>query len=83
MSVEECVMCHIMCCVMCHVMCRIMCCIMCCVICHIMCHIMCLVMCGIMCRDAGCNTLGDLIFLRTVNIPNLSLLPWLEVAYDA
>ena len=29
------------------------------------------------------NTLVDLIFVRTVNIPNLSLLPWLELAYDA
>ena len=29
------------------------------------------------------NTLVDLIFVRTVNIPNLSLLPCLEVAYDA
>ena len=37
---------------------------------------------GIM-HHAGCNTLVDLIFLRTVNIPNLSLLPCLEVAYDA
>ena len=57
--------------------------LMCCVICHIMCHIMCHVMCGIMCRDAGRNTLVDLIFLRTVNILNRSLLPCLEVAYDA
>ena len=30
-------------------------------------------------HEAGCNTLVDLIFLRTVNIPNLSLLPCLEV----
>ena len=33
--------------------------------------------------DARCNTLVHLIFVRTVNIPNLSLLPMLEVAYDA
>ena len=44
---------------------------------------MCRVMCGIMCREAGRNTLVDFIFLRTVNIPNLTLLPCLEVAYDA
>ena len=33
--------------------------------------------------DAWYNTLVDLIFERTVNIPNLSLLPCFEVAYDA
>ena len=31
--------------------------------------------------DAGCNTLVDPIFVRTVSIPNLSLLPRLEVAW--
>ena len=33
-------------------------------------------------HDEGCNTLVDLIFVRTVNIPNLSLLPCFKVAYD-
>ena len=31
-------------------------------------------------HDARCNALVDLIFVRTVNIPNISLLPCLEVA---
>ena len=34
-----------------------------------------------MMHDAWCNTLVDLIFVRTVSIPNLILLPCLEVAY--
>ena len=33
-----------------------------------------------MMHDAWCNTLVDLIFVRTVSIPNLSLLPCFEVA---
>ena len=33
-----------------------------------------------MMHDAWCYTLVDLIFVRTVSIPNLSLLPCLEVA---
>ena len=53
--------------------CHVMFCIKCRIICHIMCHIMCRVMCGIMCRDAGRDTLVDLIFLRTVYLPNLKL----------
>ena len=36
-----------------------------------------------MMQDVTCNTLVHLIFVRSVNIPNLSLLPCLEVAYDA
>ena len=36
--------------------------------------------CMMFMHDALCNTLVDLIFVRTFSIPNLSLLPCLEVA---